>query len=368
MKRQLLLTSAAAALALSLSPVSAQVQRDRDVNRDQASPQAQQQDQKSTRAERNSKNERAAPENSASKKDDASNSRAASDKSALPDKSKTSATTGEARRDSDLAADRARQSDAKSDTRNAGDTRRSTDPQRSTTGAAEKSEPSKAEPAESTNERSAPTRERSSVNSDRDRSQNQSKPSGETRTRVSATLNADAKTRLHSALAKISVKPVRNVNFSISVGTVVPRTVTLRPLPTTVVEIVPQYRGYDFFVVREEIVIVEPRTHEIVDVIERSGPSHARAESRSTRKLSLSKHQREIIHKHASRRHVTTGTTTRVEEIEVGRPLPESVEVETFPDDVYREVPEVRSYRYIRRNDNIYLVDPGDRRVIEEID
>lgn len=368
MKRQLLLTSAAVALTLGLSPVSAQVQRDRDVNRDQASPQAQQQDQKSTRAERNSKNERAAPENSASKKDDASNSRSASDKSSLPDKSKTNATTGEARPDSDRAADKARQSDAKSDTRNASDTRRSTDPQRSTTGTAEKAEPSKAEPSNAANERSAPTRERSSVNSDRDRNQNQSKPAGETRTRVSATLNADAKTRLHSAIAKISVKPVRNVNFSISVGTVVPRTVTLRPLPTTVVEIVPQYRGYDFFVVREDIVIVEPRTHEIVDVIERSGPSHAQAESRSTRKLSLSKHQREIIHKHASRRHVTTGTTTRVEEIEVGRPLPESVEVETFPDDVYREVPEVRSYRYIRRNDNIYLVDPGDRRVIEEID
>ena len=368
MKRQLLLTSAAVALTLGLSPVSAQVQRDRDVNRDQASPQAQQQDQKSTRSERNSKNERAAPQNSASKKDDASNSRSASDKSSLPDKSKTNATTGEARRDSDPAADKARQSDAKSDTRNAGDTRRSTDPQRSTTGTAEKSEPSKAEPSKAANERSAPTRERSSVNSDRDRNQNQSKPAGETRTRVSATLNADAKTRLHSAVAKISVKPVRNVNFSVSVGTVVPRTVTLRPLPTTVVEIVPQYRGYDFFVVREDIVIVEPRTHEIVDVIERSGPSHARAESRTTRKLSLSKQQREIIHKHASRRHVTTGTTTRVEEIEVGRPLPESVEVETFPDEVYREVPEVRSYRYIRRNDNIYLVDPGDRRVIEEIE
>jgi hypothetical protein len=149
---------------------------------------------------------------------------------------------------------------------------------------------------------------------------------------------------------------------------VVPRTVTLRPLPTTVVAIVPQYRDYDFFVVREDIVIVEPRMHEIVDVIERSGPSHARAESRTTRKLSLSKQQREIIHKHASRCHVTTATTTRVEEIEVGRPLPESAEVETFPDEVYRELPEVRSYRYIRRNDNIYLVDPGDRRVIEEIE
>src|SRR6476646_9263854 len=123
MKRQLLLTSAAVALTLGLSPVSAQVHRDRDVNRDQAVPQAQQQDQKSTRSERNSKNERAAPQNSASKKHDASNSRSASDKSSLPDKSKTNATTGEARRDSDQAADKARQSDAKSDTRNAGATR-----------------------------------------------------------------------------------------------------------------------------------------------------------------------------------------------------------------------------------------------------
>jgi hypothetical protein len=362
MKRQLLLTSAAVALTLGLSPVSAQVHRDRDVNRDQASPQAQQQNEKSTRAERNSRDARAAQRNAASKKDDASNSHS-SDKSALPDKSKANATTGETRRVSEPAADKARQSDAKSDTRNAGDTRGSTDPQRATTGTAEKSEPSKA-----ANERSAPTRERSSVNSDRDRNQNQSKPAGETRTRVSATLNAGAKTRLHRAVAKISVKPVRNVNFSVSVGTVVPRTVTLRPLPTTVVEIVPQYRGYDFFVVREDIVIVAPRTHEIVDVIERSGPSHARAESRNTRNLSLSKQQREIIHKHASRHHFTTGTTTRVEEIEVGRPLPESVEVETFPDEVYREVPEVRSYRYLRRNDNIYLVDPRDRRVIEEIE
>src|SRR6478672_4710519 len=60
MKRQLLLTSAAVALTLGLSPVSAQVHRDRDVNRDQAVPQAQQQDQKSTRSERNSKNDRAA--------------------------------------------------------------------------------------------------------------------------------------------------------------------------------------------------------------------------------------------------------------------------------------------------------------------
>lgn len=42
------------------------------------------------------------------------------------------------------------------------------------------------------------------------------------------------------------------------------RDVRLQPLPDDVVEVVPQYRGYDFFVVRDEIVIVEPSTYKIV--------------------------------------------------------------------------------------------------------
>jgi hypothetical protein len=173
---------------------------------------------------------------------------------------------------------------------------------------------------------------------------------------------------LRTAIGKIDARPVTNVNFSVSVGTAVPRSVSLRPLPTTIVDIVPQYRGYDFFLVRDEVVIVEPRTHKIVDVIER-GPSRARAETTTTHRPRLSAHEREIIRRHASsRRHVTTGSTTRTTtEVTVGERLPDSVEVESFPETVYREVPAVRDYRYIERGDDVYLVDPSDRRVIEEV-
>lgn len=165
------------------------------------------------------------------------------------------------------------------------------------------------------------------------------------------------------------MKPVTHVNFSVSVGTVVPRAVSLRRLPSTIVEIVPQYRGYDFFVVRDQVVIVAPRTHKIVDVIERSGPARARAESTSKHRLKLSEHQREIIRKHASSgRTVTTGSAPRTQsEIVIGETLPESVEIESFPDVVYREVPQIRTYRYIDRGGDVYLVDPSDRRIIEEI-
>lgn len=186
--------------------------------------------------------------------------------------------------------------------------------------------------------------------------------------RRAASLETREKTRLHSAIEKLRVREVTNVNFSVSVGVAVPASVTLQPVPTEIVEVIPEYRGYDFFVVRNEVVIVEPRTHKIVDVIERGGS--ARAESTTTsreRKLHLTEKQKTLIRQHSSRR-TTTGASTRTEtRIIEGEPIPQSVEIETFPEEVYREVPEVRSYRYIQRNNDIYIVEPGDRRVIETI-
>jgi Protein of unknown function (DUF1236) len=38
-------------------------------------------------------------------------------------------------------------------------------------------------------------------------------------------------------------------------------------LPEEIVRIVPQYRGFDYFLVEDEIVIVDPRTLEIVAII-----------------------------------------------------------------------------------------------------
>ena len=195
----------------------------------------------------------------------------------------------------------------------------------------------------------------------------QSKSGSAPKERVAAKLDPQKKSQLTAAIDKVKVKPLTRVGFSVSVGVAVPRTVELRPVPTTIVDIVPQYRGYDFFVVRDEVVIVEPRTHKIVDVIER-GPTRASAET-TARHVKLSKHQREIIRRHATtRRTVTTGAASRTTtEVTVGERLPDSVEVESFPEEVYREVPAVREYRYIERGDDVYLVDPSSRRVIEEV-
>ena len=64
------------------------------------------------------------------------------------------------------------------------------------------------------------------------------------------------------------------VNFNVRVGERVPENIEIRPLPEEVISLVPEYRGYDYFVDSDdEIVFVSPETHEIVGSIDYSdGP------------------------------------------------------------------------------------------------
>ncbi len=58
------------------------------------------------------------------------------------------------------------------------------------------------------------------------------------------------------------------INFDINVGVSVPTTIVLNPLPLDVVEIVPAYRGYQYFLLADgTIVIVEPSSLQIVFVL-----------------------------------------------------------------------------------------------------
>lgn len=82
-----------------------------------------------------------------------------------------------------------------------------------------------------------------------------------------AKLSGEQRTRITSIIHEQHVAPVNNVNFAVSVGTRVPREIGFHPLPSEIVSIYPEWRGYEFFLVRDEIVVVDPRTLEIVDVL-----------------------------------------------------------------------------------------------------
>ena len=83
-----------------------------------------------------------------------------------------------------------------------------------------------------------------------------------------AKLSTEQRTKITTVIRGQHVAPVTNVNFAVSIGTRVPREVGFHPLPTEIVTIYPEWRGYDFFLVREQIVVVDPRTLEIVAVLD----------------------------------------------------------------------------------------------------
>ncbi|MGB9368717.1 MAG: DUF1236 domain-containing protein, partial [Xanthobacteraceae bacterium] len=80
-------------------------------------------------------------------------------------------------------------------------------------------------------------------------------------------LDTQQQTTIGQALAQRGVKPLSNIIFSIAVGTKVPAAVLLRALPSDLVTFIPQYRGYSYVVVEEQIVIVDPGTQEIVAIV-----------------------------------------------------------------------------------------------------
>lgn len=88
----------------------------------------------------------------------------------------------------------------------------------------------------------------------------------------------EKKVQISESLSRTKLAPpVRNLHVSITIGTVAPPRVRFRRLPREVWLIEPRYRNYDYFSTDEDIVIVEPRTHRVVDMIPRD-PSRARAQ------------------------------------------------------------------------------------------
>jgi hypothetical protein len=194
--------------------------------------------------------------------------------------------------------------------------------------------------------------------------QNTAQDANRANTQVS--VNREQQTRISTVISRTNVRPLDSVNFAVSVGTVVPATVTLTPLPADIVSIVPQYRGYSFFVVRDEIVIVEPSTKKIVTVISKSGNFATAGSSTTTRKTTkYTPKQREAIR--SVRTRATTGASSATE-IQIGDRVPDTIELQSFDTQVVRTVPTVKTYRYVTSPRGVYLVDPQRRVVIEEID
>lgn len=85
---------------------------------------------------------------------------------------------------------------------------------------------------------------------------------------AAASLSTEQRTTMRTVIKRQNVQPMTNVNFSISVGARVPRTVHFYPVPGELVHIYPHWHGYDYILVGDQIIVVNPRTQEIVAVLD----------------------------------------------------------------------------------------------------
>lgn len=342
MKSISLRTTTAIALVLGASAAYAQAQqkdqgsteRQGQVQGDQRGPgageKAAQTEQREPRDQGATKTERDDTRKGAAQKSDEPKQKGATQKSAEP---------------KDTPKGKTQKSAEPKDTTPKGDRQKSAEPKdRPGKGTAQKDE-GKTEPGKGTKEKAAGAPDRTDPNAKK-ASTPRAQLSDQQRSRVRETLSK------HKGAQRVT-----NVNFSISIGSRVPRSVRLAVLPAAVIEIVPEYRDYHYVIVREEIIIVEPTTYEIVAVLPAGGSV---AGGGSAVRLSLSGEQRTFILRNVDMR---SESRLGIGGLTIGIEVPRNAEVREFPTVVVERIPELRSYRYFVSEKDLAIVDPSKSKV-----
>lgn len=162
---------------------------------------------------------------------------------------------------------------------------------------------------------------------------------------------------IRQRFTELRVRPtVSRVNFAVQIGTRVPRSVKLVVVPASVVAIAPFYRGYRYFVADDRIVIVEPSSYQIVDVIEYRTTGGGQINAA----LELTGEERAFILANLPR--VADPGEFRFR-LALGADVPERVTLRLFPQDIVRRIPRLESYRFTVVGDDVVIADPRSREI-----
>ncbi|MDO9384307.1 MAG: DUF1236 domain-containing protein [Hyphomicrobiaceae bacterium] len=188
----------------------------------------------------------------------------------------------------------------------------------------------------------------------------------------SADLSGDKKERVKTSFKSENVKRITNVNVDISVGRRLPRDWEYHSVPTAVIEIVPEYRGYRYAYVEDRYVIVDPETYEVVYVLDDTGGGSASVgrstgESGSARcstDLTFSQEDRVFIVEKVR----SSSATVKIGNLEIGAALPSDAKVEVFPSEVTTRVTKLDACRYVVIDDKVAVIDPNDDKIVAIIE
>lgn len=141
-----------------------------------------------------------------------------------------------------------------------------------------------------------------------------------------------------------------------------PRTVTVYDVPARIVDIVPQYRGFNYIAVRDKLAIIDPGTHKIVALLPTQGSVQERS-GRSLGSTTLSADQKTRLHGI-----ITGGNVSRIDDVDfslsVGTRVPDTVTIYDVPETIVDIVPEYRGFRYIVVEDALVIIDPNTLEIV----
>ncbi len=153
-----------------------------------------------------------------------------------------------------------------------------------------------------------------------------------------------------------------STNIRVNVGERLPDRIRPVPLPSDIVSIVPEYRGYDYTVVEDQIAIIDPHSREIVDVIPERGYTAENSARYEGTRVVLTSEQRQIL-KRAALNSLTVGLTASIKGSNTA-----CLTLQPVPNELVRSNPELASYRYVAIGDQVVLVDPQQRKIVQVID
>lgn len=174
-------------------------------------------------------------------------------------------------------------------------------------------------------------------------------------------LGPEERQKLHSAF-DVQKARISRASFDHHVGRRIPRHVHLFRIPSSVFAFFPYYRDYSYFVVDDNICIVDPQTYVVVDVIDAGYWSEGRPQ---VAELRLSESQIAQVRDSLAPDFPVANVRLR---LALGAAIPEDVELHEFAPIVLDRVPQLGEFRFLVAGDQIVIVHPRDRAIALVID
>lgn len=145
-----------------------------------------------------------------------------------------------------------------------------------------------------------------------------------------------------------------NLGVSVSVGAQLPARVQLQPVPSEIASLRPQYRNFRYTVSDREIVIVDPGSRRVVEVIERDGGRHGGID---------------VYASFERRRDVRRWRAPTSVVVEQGVVLPADAPYADLPVEIVDRNPRWRGYQYVMtEQDEVAIVEPRSHRIVDVVD